>query len=289
MDYSNAATNNTVTADSNGRYRYFHSGIAIWELVRSSATVPFAVYLDAGISAVTGTDSSTDNAVVRWDGTTGETIQNSVVTISDTGATTGISTLNASGAVTMQAAATVGTTLGVTGVSTLTGGIAGGLPRGVGTWQPVTSTPGTYKQPVTTEMYVGSLFTHANCTITGIKYLIGTATPTTQKVIVALYDSVGTRVAISVAGGTTMTGSPSVTQLIAFTGTYAAPGPASYFIGLMFDTATANLFAVVPANADAGNGVVGSAITGLTAVTPPASITVPTTFTGSIVPIGSLY
>ena len=57
MDYSNVAANNTVQTDSNGRYRYFHKGVAIWELVRSSTTKPFAVYeaghsLDFGESIV---------------------------------------------------------------------------------------------------------------------------------------------------------------------------------------------------------------------------------------------
>ena len=127
MDYSNVATNNTVQTDSNGKYRYFHKGIERWELIRSSLTAPIALYLDSGASAVTSADSTTDNAIVRWDGATGEAIQNSVVTISDTGAVTGITTLNASGAVTMQAAATVGTTLGVTGTSTLAAVNASGL------------------------------------------------------------------------------------------------------------------------------------------------------------------
>lgn len=34
-------------------------------------------------AGVTGPGSSTDNAIVRWDGTTGVTIQNSVVTVAD--------------------------------------------------------------------------------------------------------------------------------------------------------------------------------------------------------------
>lgn len=47
--------------------------------------------------SITLPGSSTDNAVVRWDGTGGGTIQNSVVTIDDVGATTGISTLQTTG------------------------------------------------------------------------------------------------------------------------------------------------------------------------------------------------
>jgi hypothetical protein len=170
-------------------------------------------------------------------------------------------------------------------------GISGGIPRNVGTWQNPSAAPGTYKQPVTTTMYVGSIFIPANMTITGIQYLIGTAVPVAEKVRAALYSVGGTRVAQTVAGGTTMTGSASVTQQLAFDpGTYAAVGPRWHFIGLMFDTATANLVAMIPAGCDAGSGVVGTAISGLTALTPPSSITVPTTFpAGANVPIASLY
>lgn len=51
---------------------------------------------------VTGPASATDNAVTRFDLTTGKLVQNSVVTIGDTGATTGISTLNTSGLATLN-------------------------------------------------------------------------------------------------------------------------------------------------------------------------------------------
>ena len=111
-----------------------------------------------------------------------------------------------------------------------------------------------------------------------------------QKVIAALYNAAGTKVAASVVGGTTMTGTPSIKQQLAFTGgTYAAVGPAWYFIGLMFNTATAALFAAIPPVGDVGSGVVGGTIGSLTAVTPPSSITAPTTFTSSVVPIASIY
>ena len=52
MDYSNVAANNTVQSDANGRYRYYHKGISRWELVRSSLTVPIALYTDTGPSTV---------------------------------------------------------------------------------------------------------------------------------------------------------------------------------------------------------------------------------------------
>jgi len=77
-----------------------------------------------GSGDVTGPASSTDNAVVRYDLTTGKIIQNSVVIISDAGAVTGVTTLAASTSVqtpvlTTGAAATAGT---VTGTWTLSAG-----------------------------------------------------------------------------------------------------------------------------------------------------------------------
>ena len=49
---------------------------------------------------VVGPTSATDNAIARFDTTTGKLIQNSVVTMDDTGATTGVTTLSASTSVT---------------------------------------------------------------------------------------------------------------------------------------------------------------------------------------------
>jgi hypothetical protein len=49
---------------------------------------------------VVGPASSTDNAIARFDSTTGKLLQNSVVTIGDTGATTGVTTFSASTSVT---------------------------------------------------------------------------------------------------------------------------------------------------------------------------------------------
>jgi len=53
-----------------------------------------------GVGDVVGPASSTDNAIARFDSTTGKLLQNSVVTIGDTGETTGITTLAASTSVT---------------------------------------------------------------------------------------------------------------------------------------------------------------------------------------------
>jgi len=72
---------------------------------------------------VYGPGSSTDNAVARFDSTTGKLLQNSVVLIGDTGAVTGVTDLSASGSVTLSG----GTANGVTylnGSKVLTSGSA---------------------------------------------------------------------------------------------------------------------------------------------------------------------
>lgn len=56
----------------------------------------------AGSGDVDGPASSTDNAVARFDGTTGKLIQNSTVTISDAGALAGVTDLSLSGSITLS-------------------------------------------------------------------------------------------------------------------------------------------------------------------------------------------
>lgn len=77
----------------------------------------------AGGGDVVGPASATDNAAVRFDGTTGKLIQNGVVTIGDTGAVAGVLTLNGS---TPPAApgtlATLGTNLNLFGSGAATAG-----------------------------------------------------------------------------------------------------------------------------------------------------------------------
>ena len=85
---------------------------------------------------VVGPGSATDNAIVRFDSTTGKLIQNSTVTVGDTGNVTGIGTLSASGAVNLGSSldgpvANFGT-LSVTGPADFTA--AGNIVTG-GTFQ----------------------------------------------------------------------------------------------------------------------------------------------------------
>ena len=79
---------------------------------------------------VVGPGSSTDNAVARFDGTTGKLIQNSVTTIDDTGAATGFTTFAASTSVTtptVQASNSAGLSLknasGTTQINMGAGGV----------------------------------------------------------------------------------------------------------------------------------------------------------------------
>ena len=92
-----------------------------------TADIPALPY---GTGDVVGPASATDNAVARFDGTTGKLIQNSVVTISDTGATTGVTTLSASTSVTtpiVQAANSAGLSLkNASGTTQMSVGAGGG-------------------------------------------------------------------------------------------------------------------------------------------------------------------
>ena len=79
---------------------------------------------------VTGPASSTDNAIARFDGTSGKIVKDSVVTISDTGATTGVTTLAASTSVTtpiVQASNSAGLSLkNASGTTQMSVGAGGG-------------------------------------------------------------------------------------------------------------------------------------------------------------------
>jgi hypothetical protein len=55
-------------------------------------------------TTVFGPGSSTDNALVRWDGTTGTLIQNSVAILSDAGALSGLTSLSVTGPTTLNGA-----------------------------------------------------------------------------------------------------------------------------------------------------------------------------------------
>jgi hypothetical protein len=91
---------------------------------------PTPTALIEGYGYVVGPASATDNAIARFDLTTGKIIQNSVVTISDTGATTGVTTLAASTSVTtpiVQASNSAGLSLkNASGTTQMSVGAGGG-------------------------------------------------------------------------------------------------------------------------------------------------------------------
>lgn len=90
---------------------------------------PYVINASAGGTGdVVGPASSTDNAVARFDGTTGKLLQNGVVTIDDSGNVAGVVGLTASGAIAANSASlttALPVTSGGTGAATLTGLLQG--------------------------------------------------------------------------------------------------------------------------------------------------------------------
>jgi hypothetical protein len=123
----NTLTKATLTAGS---------GISI---TNGGGSITIAASGGGGSGDVTGPASSTDNALARFDSTTGKIIQNSVGILSDTGAISGLTDISASGSVTLSG----GTANGVTylnGSKVLTSGSAltfDGANLGVGTSSPI--------------------------------------------------------------------------------------------------------------------------------------------------------
>lgn len=167
-------------------------------------------------------------------------------------------------------------------VQTLTGGIGGGFPYNISTWQPIAATSGTDTACSNGTAYVGSIYVPMNATITGIQYLVGSVGGT-DKVIASLHDSTGALLANSATAGATV-GTAAQIQQVAFTGTYAAVGPGFYFVALTFNGTTAK-FRSIPAYTAAGT--IGNGVTQTFGT--PAAFTVPTTFTADKVPVASLY
>ncbi len=92
-------------------------------ITNSAGAITIAASGGGGSGDVVGPASSTDNALVRFDTTTGKLVQNSVGILSDTGAISGLTDISASGSVTLSG----GTANGVTylnGSKVLTSGSA---------------------------------------------------------------------------------------------------------------------------------------------------------------------
>lgn len=168
--------------------------------------------------------------------------------------------------------------------------IAGVVPGGGFTASPrcnhtggtpaIATTSGTNLDIVVTELYVCEVFIECLKTITGVAIFNGTAVAGNVKVM--LFDSSGTRVAIS---ATTAASGTTAFQRVPFSATYAAKGPATFFVGVMGDNSGGDIRTHVVGNFGAGK------ITGLVYATESgyASITLPTTFTTGLGPLATLY
>lgn len=184
--------------------------------------------------------------------------------------------------------ATIKDDLEVKGTLTTVEGIAP-ISAGLGavTWQAPTAESGTDTAFAEKKLFTASIFLPCNTTLTGVKYLLG-AGGGTNKVIAALFDSAGKKVANSseTTEGTTA-GTEKTVQTLAFTSTYAAKGPARYFIGITANGNTAKL-RTIPANT-ALNGVLTAEISLETKNVVPASITAPTEWIAAKGPVAGVY
>ena len=86
-------------------------------------------WVSAASGDVSGPVSSTDNAIVRWDGAGGDTVQNSGVTVDDSDNITNVSSLTMSGTLTMSAGS-IAVPLGGIGVSVGNVTVGGSLSTG---------------------------------------------------------------------------------------------------------------------------------------------------------------
>ena len=125
---SAAPTAGAVAYGTGTAYAFTAAGTAGQVLTSNGAGVPTWTTNAGG--DVTGPASSTDNAIARFDGTTGKLIQNSVTTIDDTGAATGFTTFSASTSVTtpiVQASNSAGLSLkNASGTTQMNVGAGGG-------------------------------------------------------------------------------------------------------------------------------------------------------------------
>lgn len=140
------------------------------------------------------------------------------------------------------------------------------------------STSGTDATPVITEVYIAEVFVPANVTLTGVSVMNGSAVSGNLKV--GLANSAGAVVATSAS--TAQSGTDAY-QRVPFTSTYAAKGPATYYVLLFIDNTTARFNTHTFGDFGAAKQTGQVYATGFTAITPP------TTFTTALGPIASLY
>lgn len=211
--------------------------------------------------------------------------------------TTVVANLNASAlsGATFAAPGTIGGTTPAAGTFTVltntsaqvpTGGVgpAGGFTLSPRNWHTcniganAATAAFTDQTPVATEVYFAEIFVPANATITGVAVYNGSAVSGNMKV--GLANSSGVVVATSAstaASGTT------VYQRVPFTGTYAAVGPATYYVLTFYDNNTQRPTAFTVGNCAANKQTGQTFATGFTTITPG------TTFTTALGPVAALY
>lgn len=144
------------------------------------------------------------------------------------------------------------------------------------------SSVGTDTTLVAGSIYWAELFIPRNISLTGGAVLNG-GTVGTTKGIVALYDSDGTLVANSLLTGA-VTANANTFQQYAFTSVYAAKGPARYWLAYQPDGTNATLRTIaVSTNIDCLTASTTGAFGTLT------KLTVPTTITADVGPVGYVY
>ena len=157
-------------------------------------------------------------------------------------------------------------------------------PAGFHNLQNSSVAAGTDTACATNTQFVSSVFIPVNKTITGIAWLVG-STGGTDKAYGVLYDASGNALGFSTtaSGGVTV-GSAASVMTMDLTATYAAKGPAMFYIGVSVNGATAKV-RTVPANLGAGiyAGTVTQTHGTVGAITPP------TTFTANTAPYLYVY
>lgn len=154
-------------------------------------------------------------------------------------------------------------------------------PHGFANLQVASVVSGTDTAFAATTHFITSLFLPVNKSLTGVAYLIGSVGGT-DLALGALYAAGGTAVAQSATAGQTV-GATATYQTLAFTATYAAKGPAMYYVGIQANGATAKV-RTVPANL--GFGIHGGFATVTFGGTAAA---VPSTFTADLAPYVYVY
>lgn len=230
----------------------------------------------AFIDGVTAGTATASKAVVL--GASKEIATITTATITNLTSTT-ITPTTIAGAVNLSGAPTV------TGALTPTGGIVAGggfsaAPRMIHTGDEpaIATTSGSDATPVITEVYIAECFIPCNMTVTGVAAFNGSVASGNYKV--GLANSAGTVVATSAS--TAMSGTDAY-QRVAFTGTYAAVGPATYYVLQFIDNTTARYNTHTVGNFGASKQTGQTYATGFTTITPP------TTFTTALGPMASLY